>query len=151
MAHDHDATAALLQRSLFRDLGPDARRAVSYALRDVRLQPGDVLFREGDAGEEAYLVMAGEIEIVGRVADGSEAVRAVIGPGELFGELALFGGGRRTAAARARGAVTLGALRYEPFAEILRAWPDAALALLRQLTRRFVDVERQQRATLRRR
>jgi CRP/FNR family transcriptional regulator, cyclic AMP receptor protein len=149
MKHDHDKMVAFLRncRSL-QGVGTDALRAVSYVLRRIELEDGDLLFAEGDTGTEAYLVLEGQIEITRRMVDGGERVRATIGEGELFGELALFGSGRRAAGARAGGPAVVGALSYEQFTAIIRAWPDVALALLRLQTERFLELEREYRALI---
>ena len=67
----------------------------------VELVAGEVLFRQGDAGELVYVVEEGEVEIVRERADGSEEIVARIGPDEYFGELAPIFGIRRSATARA--------------------------------------------------
>lgn len=57
-----------------------------------RVEPGDALFREGDEAEGAYVLLSGRCA----VSEGGKQVN-VIEPGELFGEIAGFGGGKRTA------------------------------------------------------
>lgn len=146
-AADRDLVEAL-ERSPFARLEPDARLALARLARPLRIDPGDLLFREGDAGDAAYVVVTGTIEIVGRLPDGQEVVRARLGPGELFGELALFAGGRRAASARASAPTTVAALDFESLRQVLRTWPDAAFGLLRHLTERFLELERAHRAAI---
>jgi len=67
----------------------------------VELVAGQVLFRQGDAGDLVYEVDAGRIEIVQEMADGSETILAMVEPGNYFGELAPMFGLRRSATARA--------------------------------------------------
>jgi putative ABC transport system ATP-binding protein len=67
----------------------------------VELEPGMVLFRQGDPGDMVYEVDDGSIEIVRELADGGEELLAVIEPGRYFGELAPMFGMRRSATARA--------------------------------------------------
>jgi putative ABC transport system ATP-binding protein len=67
----------------------------------VELAAGQVLFRQGDAGDLVYEVDAGRIEIVQELSDGGETVLAVIEPESYFGELAPMFGLRRSATARA--------------------------------------------------
>lgn len=62
-----------------------------------RYQPGDVIFHQGDVGNEAYVVVQGTVRIV--LETGPEL--AVLQPGELFGEIALLDGDPRTATALA--------------------------------------------------
>jgi len=67
------------------------------------LAPGDVLFRQGDAGDLVYEVDSGAVEIVGELADGGEELLRVIQQAGYFGELAPMFGLRRSATARAAG------------------------------------------------
>lgn len=65
-----------------------------------RLLPGEFIFQEGDLGDFAYIVEEGEIEISTTI-DGKLLVLNLLGPGSLFGELALIDGRCRSASARA--------------------------------------------------
>jgi len=67
----------------------------------VELQPGQVLFRQGDQGDMVFEVERGRIEIARELADGGEEMLAMIEPGNYFGELAPMFGLRRAATARA--------------------------------------------------
>jgi putative ABC transport system ATP-binding protein len=73
----------------------------------VELVPGEVLFEQGSMGGLIYMLERGEIEIVRRLDDGSEEIRAVLGPGRYFGEIGPLFGMPRSATARARGAAVL--------------------------------------------
>jgi putative ABC transport system ATP-binding protein len=81
-------------------MSPRAEDGVARS-RDVRLSPGEVLFRQGDRGDLVYVVEDGEVEIVRVRDDRSEELLARIGPGLYFGELAPIFGIRRSATARA--------------------------------------------------
>lgn len=70
-------------------------------------EPGQPIVRQGDIGRRLFLVFKGEVEVVKRDADGVEHVLAVLGPGEHFGETAVFNNVRRTATVRARSRVEL--------------------------------------------
>jgi putative ABC transport system ATP-binding protein len=70
----------------------------------VRLEPGQVLFSQGERGDLVYTVDEGEIEIVRKRDDGTEERLALIGPGNYFGELAPMFGLQRSGTARATGA-----------------------------------------------
>ncbi|MBI4952291.1 MAG: cyclic nucleotide-binding domain-containing protein [Myxococcales bacterium] len=142
---DDEATMRLLrQAGPFRALGEIELRSLCYLMKDAVVEDGGELFAEGDAAEQAFVVVAGAVDIVSRAPDGSLRVRRTLGPGELFGELALFtggAGGRRLAGAVAHGTTRLGVLGYEPFLALVRAHPAVALALLRMQAERFLAVE----------
>lgn len=71
-----------------------------------KIQPGEEVFHQGDKRDYAYLLADGEIEILHHI-NGEEIVKDVLGPGELFGEMALMEDGPRTATARAKTKATL--------------------------------------------
>ncbi len=64
------------------------------------LQPGEVLFREGDAGDEMYLIKSGKIKI-SKVIENTETVLAILKEGDFFGEMAIIDGSPRSATATA--------------------------------------------------
>lgn len=69
----------------------------------ARFEDGEIIFTEGDAAADMYLVTDGSVEIV-RERGGSIEVLEVVEPGGFFGEMALFSPGARAATAIARGA-----------------------------------------------
>ena len=75
---------------------------------------GEFLFRRGDPGDEAYLVVSGEIEILIEAGAG-ERVLSVVRRGDIIGEMALLSHLPRMAGARAKTAATLIAIPAESF------------------------------------
>ena len=75
-------------------------------LQRQTFQPGDRIFKEGDEGNMAYVVQAGEVEIYKEV-DGVVTVLGTVGQGGIFGEMALIDSKPRMAAARARKGSTI--------------------------------------------
>ena len=66
-----------------------------------RMERGDILFREGDRGDSLYVIAEGKVKLGRTSADGRENLVAILGPGEMFGELSLFDPGPRTMTATA--------------------------------------------------
>lgn len=64
---------------------------------------GEVIFREGDASNAAYIVVSGKVELT----KAGDAAATVVGAGDIFGETGILEQGRRTATAYARGPVTV--------------------------------------------
>jgi CRP-like cAMP-binding protein len=95
----------LLARSdLLRHLPPEDVEALLRCVERRHLATGDILFRAGDPGDSLYLVVRGKVEILVETEDGpSEATYTIaqLGEAQAFGEMALLGGGRRTATVRA--------------------------------------------------
>ncbi len=83
----------------------------------INLQPGAVLFAQGDPGDLVYVVESGEIQILRTRDDGSDEDISRIGAGSYFGELAPMFGLRRSATARARGATIVTGYGLRDFRE----------------------------------
>lgn len=73
---------------------------------------GQIIFKEGSAGDWVYTILTGSVEISKHVG-GEKFIIEILGPGEVFGELGFIGGIKRTATARAVGETTLGIIDRE--------------------------------------
>jgi putative ABC transport system ATP-binding protein len=91
----------------------------------VELAAGQVLFEQGDRGDLVYVVEEGEVEIVRLRSDGSEEVRARVGPGRYFGELAPLFGLPRSATARAASPAVLTGYTIRDFRSRFQPGPVA--------------------------
>ncbi|MHB8573899.1 MAG: Crp/Fnr family transcriptional regulator [Dehalococcoidia bacterium] len=83
-------TRALLAVPLFSDLPPAVVEAIAAQVRRRRYRNGEVIYHEGDPGRSLCIIETGRVKIVSVSEQGQEALLAVMGPGEFFGELALF-------------------------------------------------------------
>ena len=90
----------LRQAPLFSGLDDEAAEALVPRCREPAAR-GDVLFHEGDEGDRLYVVTEGKIKLGRTSADGRENLLAILGPGQMFGELSLFDPGPRSATATA--------------------------------------------------
>lgn len=77
-------------------------------------QPGEVIFRQDDPGDEAFMIASGEVRISARSGDG-DVVLADLGRGEIFGEMALIDNQPRMATATALTETTLSGIPQEAF------------------------------------
>ena len=119
--------------------GEDLRRLCGMA-KEVRLSPGTLLFEEGQAGDLAYVIMNGEIEI-SKLSDGINVVLAIRGSGELIGEMALLEDAPRMATAKAASDCELLSIGREQLEELLSSSPSSARAMLRTVTGRLRETE----------
>ncbi|HVE97700.1 MAG TPA: Crp/Fnr family transcriptional regulator [Mycobacteriales bacterium] len=124
---------------LFAGLGDGDWAALSARLATVRVRRGDAVFHEGDAGDCLFVVLEGKAKISRTAQDGRENLLAVLGPGDLLGELSLFDSLDRTATAAAITDLTLSRLGERDFHSYLDDRPAVARALLRVLARRLRD------------
>ena len=96
------------------------------------LTGGEYLFREGESADYGYVVKTGQIEIVKSGIDG-EIVLTELGPGSLFGEMALIDGSPRSAGARASVDSSVTEVRSDTFNQYIRNNPDAAVRVMKTL------------------
>ena len=122
---------------LFAALDDDAAAALRASMVEVRLAKGDVLFSEGEPGEKLFLVETGKIKLGHTAADGRESIIAVLGAGEMLGELSLFDPGPRTATATAVTNTKVLSMSHEALLPWLVGRPDLAVSLLAALARRL--------------
>jgi CRP-like cAMP-binding protein len=105
------------------------------------VRPGDVIFREGDAGHEMFFVSSGRVSL--RLGSGShEREVAVVEPGGFFGELALLHDAPRTLTAIAADDTVLLAVRRETFALMMNDDLEVVYRMLGALGRRLGETDR---------
>jgi MFS superfamily sulfate permease-like transporter len=146
-AQDDTALASLLATeaelplaacSLVRGLTPRELRLVSTAMQRRELQPGEVVFRRGDEAEALYVVTRGSVSAVVRVSRAPGLVErtqrfASLGPGTMFGEMALVDQAGRSADAVADGPACLQVLPRESLDRLMTEHPEVAAKLYRNI------------------
>jgi hypothetical protein len=104
-------------------------------MRAEKYKAGEVVITEGQRGGDAYVVERGHVEVFR--AGPPELALAVLGPGQIFGEMGLITEQPRSASVRALEDVEVGVLAREEFLDHLRSAPDALLPFLRTLAERI--------------
>jgi uncharacterized membrane protein len=131
-----DAAGLLQAVPLFGCLDRGSLGRIAAALGEQRLEAGQILFSEGDAGDVLYLVVDGEIEIF--IGHGTHEHRLrSLGPGSHLGELALLDGAPRSASARATARTRLLLVPRDLVLEEVLSSPAAARAMLAEAGRRL--------------
>jgi len=102
-----------------------------------RLDPGQVVFREGDTSDTCYIVRSGHARAIRQHADGRTITLANFGPGDIFGELAMFDAERRSATVEALDEIQVVALLGADMRRLLSEHPDIAFRLVAALGRRL--------------
>ena len=131
------AAVMIESSSLFKGLPGDIIDKIAKLRVSRRLEPGAVLFRKGDAGDALYGVMTGRLRIHANAVDGRDALLNIMGPGDVFGEIALIDGLPRTADATAIDRVELMVLQRAEFLELVRRENELSLHLLQLTCRRL--------------
>lgn len=127
----------LRRAPLFGGVDDEAVEVLLSLARIVELRRGQVLFSQGDASSDLYVVQTGKVKLGRTSPDGRENLLSVLGPGEMFGELSWFDPGPRTSSAVAVGPATLAALDYEELYAWMGPRPEVAQQLLKALARRL--------------
>jgi CRP/FNR family transcriptional regulator, cyclic AMP receptor protein len=107
-----------------------------------RVPAGLVLFREGDAGRQMFVVHSGKVELTRRMGD-REAHLAYVPPGEFFGEMAILNNLPRSATATAVEESWLLVIEARTFEQMLRAKTEIAVRMIRLLATRLDQANRQ--------
>jgi len=127
----------LASSPLFSALDAQAADALRRSMFEVDLPRASVLFEEGEPGRTLYLVLAGKVKLGTTSGDGRESLLAVLGPGEMFGELSLFDPGPRMSTATAITDARVAGLGQEALRPWLTGRPEVAEALLQALAHRL--------------
>jgi CRP/FNR family transcriptional regulator, cyclic AMP receptor protein len=127
----------LANTPLFAALDDDAAAALRSCMNVVKVGRGRTLFNEGDPGDRLYVVTSGKIKLGRTAADGRENLLAILGPGEMFGELSLFDPGPRTATATAVTDTSVLGLGHDELEPWLTGRPEVAAQLLGALAQRL--------------
>ncbi|MBI2160408.1 MAG: cyclic nucleotide-binding domain-containing protein [Candidatus Rokubacteria bacterium] len=134
----HAETAAFLARvPLFSGFSGEEIGQLAARMKRRRLRAGQILFEEGDLGEEMFLVQEGRVLISKEVTGRAEEVLAVIEPGDFFGEMNVFGGLRRSATVRAETDAVLLDLDHANLQHLVERSPRAGLIFFAAMVREF--------------
>jgi len=135
-----DNTEFLKRVPMFEDLDKRSLEAIANAAVEQKYDARQEIMRQGDVGVGAFIIRSGKVEVV-QDKDGQPHRLATLGPGEMFGEMALLDEFPRSASVRALEPTTLLGLQRWHFRGILESHPQIALAILPVLTRRLRNAE----------
>jgi CRP-like cAMP-binding protein len=126
---------------IFAGLRPEALRLVAQVAIEEQHSTGTVIFKHGDVGEKLYVILEGRVRITREVAGMGEEALAIVGPADVFGEMALLDDSVRSADARVHERCRLLAIHRDSFEDLLFVHKDLAYEVLwnivRMLTRRL--------------
>ncbi len=136
-AREHDAIELLTHVPVFETLGPKDLTAVAAVTVPRSFDAGHVIFREGDQSDTCYIVRNGHARAVREHGDGRTLTLAHFGPGDIFGELAMFDDERRSATIETLDRVDAIAVLGADMRRLLREHPEIAVKLVISLGRRL--------------
>jgi CRP-like cAMP-binding protein len=123
---------------LFSGFTPHELDALVPAARPMTVAARDELFHKGDDGSQLYVVIEGRVKAFTTSSEGDDVMFNVMGPGEVFGELALLSEGPRSATVCAIEPCELLVLDRRDFLAFLKRSPDVAVRLLTVLAEMVV-------------
>jgi CRP-like cAMP-binding protein len=132
---------ALESVNLFRNLAPDELEALRAITQEQSFGAGDEIFREGDAGDSVYFVKDGLVEISGLVGGGVRRAFSQLGPGEIFGEMAVVEQRPRSATATASKATVVYFIPRDEMLAFLKRSPTLAFNMLQEVSRRLREFD----------
>jgi signal transduction histidine kinase len=147
----------LSRNRLFEGIESDVLEKIRPELDILHFDRGDIVFKEGDAGDSLYLVGEGSVKISRQDRTGQQQVLAYMHPGNFFGELAMLNRAPHSARATAAEPTLLGAVKEETFHHILELAPSrmhlnflrSVSEHLRSINSHFInDVMRSERLNL---
>src|SRR5258707_1103129 len=96
--------------------------ARTQVVNQVHFEAGDFIIRQGDVGDQFYVIVSGEVDVFKELPNGEQAHLAKLGKGEYFGEAALLTGRRRNANVQATTRVDLMCMGRDEFNNLAGAW-----------------------------
>jgi len=127
---------------LFSTLNKKELQELTKSCQERSYPAGTTILSQGDTGVGLYVLKSGKVRVVqANNPDRAETELAVVGPGDVLGEMALLDDLPRSASVVAIEDVTALLLPIWEFRSILRSHPDIALKLLAVLSRRLRKVE----------
>jgi CRP/FNR family transcriptional regulator len=136
-ASAHDPAELLARVPVLADLSPADLRRIAALSHPRRFAAGETVFREGDHSNTCYLVRSGHARAIREHADGRQLALATFGPGDIFGELAMFDDEERSATVAAIDDLETLAILGPDMRRLMLERPELAVALAVALSRRL--------------
>ena len=133
---DHDASL-LAESELFGDLAAIDRQRIVELCTRKRFVARQVVCRQGEPGREMYIIVSGQLKVSVTSEDGKELSFFIFHENDIFGELALLDGERRSATVTAIGNCELLVLHHNNFRQLLKQHQLIGLKLLSLLAGRI--------------
>jgi len=123
--------------SLFKDMNPEEQAVLGGFFTERTMTEGTTVFLENMPGESLYLVLQGTVQISKMLAEGEEKTLVILGPEDIFGEMAILDGAPRSASARVAENARLLCMKKADFDLLCEKNPRLGLLLMRNIIRVF--------------
>ncbi|MEQ8296978.1 MAG: cyclic nucleotide-binding domain-containing protein [Nitratireductor sp.] len=132
----NDEVEVLRRIPLFASIEPSKLKLIAYAADRVELDDGDLLFRQGDTGDSAFILVSGVADIISET-EGAQVVVAQLRDHALVGEMSVFCDVPRSATVRANGKLIALKIGKDYFLELIKEFPELAGRIIRELAFRL--------------
>ena len=133
---------------VFSKLEPSKLKLLAFTSEALTYTDGQILFKQNETADSAFVIMDGEVEIVGEDSEGKLVPLLTRGRNELIGEMAALSNAPRSATIRAKGRLKVLRIPNEQFVKVLSENPEVALSVMRELSDKLArshgEVERLQ-------
>ena len=129
--------------SIFAELKDDEIKKISEFCRPRTYPKNSMVILEEEFGDTVFAICEGTVKITRVNDEGKEVILALLGPGEIFGEMAIIDGESRSANALAQENCVLLAFPQNEFIKILRTYFNVAFALMSELAKRLRKSDQQ--------
>jgi CRP/FNR family cyclic AMP-dependent transcriptional regulator len=129
--------SVLRKHPIFADLEPEAFEQLCRYAKHSTLKRGATLFSKGDPGHSLYAVISGTVKMSISSPDGRNAILNIVGPGEIFGEIALLDGQPRSTDAIANSNCELFVIDRREFIPFVKEQPALAMKFIELLCERL--------------
>ena len=121
---------------LFANLSPDDLKQIADIAREDWYHDGAVIFKQGEAGHELFIIAAGKMRVT-KTVDGASRLVAIRETGDFIGEMAIIESAERSATVQVEGEARVLVIDENAFKAILRDRPEVSFAVLRELSQRL--------------
>ncbi len=129
--------SSIASSPLFLGLSSEDLREIETRMQVREIGEGMTVFVENMPGESLYLIQSGVVKISKMLSEGEERILVILGPEDVFGEMALLDGAARSATARVAEDARLLALKRQAFEELCEHNPRLGLQFIRNIARVF--------------
>ncbi len=132
----HEEVEALRNIPLFAKIDASKLKLLAFTSERVNYDPGKDLFKQGDPGDAAYIILDGEADIIVNT-PGGELVVASMKKYDFVGDIAILCDVPRTATVRATKPLSTLVITKDLFFQLVTEFPDMSVAIMRELAQRL--------------
>ena len=132
---------------LFSKLEPSKLKLLAFTAERITYEPDQVLFKQGDVGDAAYIIVDGAAKVLVDTPDGELEV-AALGRNDFVGEIAILCDVPRTATVRASAKTVTLRITKDLFFRLVAEFPEMSVEIMRELASRLEHTTQQLREAL---